>query len=202
MMNKKNNLISAGGILLLASFFLWGCGKKMPVVKYIGGESFSLINQDSSKVTFPDNFRGNIVAIGFIYTNCPDICPLTTHNLQLIQQKAKKDGLKNVQILALSFDPQRDIPSKLKEFGDIRNVDYSNFQFLTGKKTAIDSILKEMNVIAIPGDTTIVDGKKVYFFTHTDRITLIDQKGYIRNEYKGSTANVAKVIDDIKKLGG
>jgi len=173
----------------------------MPEKKFIGDRPFSLFNQDSSKVTFPNNFYGKIIAIGFIYTNCPDICPLITHNLQMIQQKAKEDGIKNLQILALSFDPQRDTPSKLKEFGDIRGVDYSNFQFLTGNKQSIDSILHKMDVIAIPGDTTIADGKKIYFFTHTDRITLIDKNGYIRNEYRGSTANIAYVINDIKKLG-
>ena len=59
-----------------------------------------------------------------------------------------------------------------------------------------------MNILALPGDTTKTEsGSIVYFFTHTDRITLIDKDGRIRNEYRGSKANIQAVVNDIKTLG-
>ena len=187
---------------IIISFFAGCGGKKMPEDRSIGNNSYSLVNQDSSKVVFPNDFKGKIVVMSFIYTNCPDICPLTTHNLQMIQSKVEEEGIRNVQFLELTFDPQRDIPSVLKEYGDIRSVDYSNFQFLTGQKSVIDNLLRRMDVIALPSDTTVTEtGKQIYFFTHTDRITLLDQQGNIRNEYRGSKTDVDAIFNDIKNLG-
>jgi len=187
-------------IFLFLIVLYTGCGKKLPEDKPLGFDSVTLLNQDSSKVVFPDMYKNKILLLAFIYTNCPDICPMTTHNMQLLQQEVKKDNLKDVQFAELSFDPQRDTPVRLKEFGDIRNIDYSNFNFLTGKEIDVKKILNNMNILALPGDTTKTQGGLVYFFTHTDRITLIGQDGKIRNEYRGSKANIQEIIKDIKTL--
>ena len=140
--------------------------------------------------------------MGFIFTNCPDICPLTTNNLQSIQKRLKKDNVKNVEVAALSFDPDRDTPGVLKEYAEVRNINLSNFQFLTGKKEVVDSLISAMNVKAYSGDTTYTkNGKPVYFYVHTDRISLIDQQGNVRKDYRGSRANIDEVVEDVKSLG-
>jgi protein SCO1/2 len=185
-------------ILLLSN----GCSKNLPEDRPSGLKSIQLLNQDSSIVNFPDEFKGNILLLSFIYTNCPDICPMTTHNMQMIQEQLKKEDINNVRFAELSFDPLRDTPYILKEFGDIRNIDYKNFMFLTGNEQEIRKILNTMNILAIPGDTAKTEnGGIVYFYTHTDRITLIDKDGNIRNEYSGSKANIQQIINDIKTLG-
>ena len=199
---KLRSVLFFISVLLFSILLFTDCADKFPENKSIGDKSYSLINQDSRKVIFPRDFKGKIVVMSFIYTNCPDICPLTTHNMQTIQAKIKSDNIKNIQFVELSFDPDRDTPSVLKEYGNIRNVDYSNFEFLTGKKSVVDTLLHHMNVIAIQGDTTLTkSGTPIYFFTHTDRITLIDKDGRIRNEYRGSKANTAEIVNDIKILG-
>ncbi len=184
----------------LLTLFFYSCGKNLPEDKPLGFDAVTLLNQDSSKVLFPDAYKNKILLLAFIYTNCPDICPMTTHNMQLLQEEVKKENLKNIEFAELSFDPGRDKPSVLKEFGDIRNIDYNNFAFLTGKKNDIKKILKNMNILALPGDTTVTKSGDVYFFTHTDRIDLIDQNGKIRNEYRGSTAKVQEIMKDLKTL--
>jgi protein SCO1 len=187
--------------MLLIIVYSTGCGgKSFPKDQKIIS-SFHLVNQDSSNVTFPDDFKNKVIVMAFIYTHCPDVCPLTVNNMKLIQEKLQKDGAKGVDFVALSFDPNRDTPHILKEYGDIRNINYSNFQFLTGKKSVIDSLIKVFHVIAIKGDTTTApDGSKTYYMIHTDRITLIDQNGNIRRDYKGSAANIDTVVDDVKSL--
>ena len=196
-LNSKKLLL----IIPLALIILFaGCGKNLPEDKPLGFGSVILLNQDSSKVIFPDAYKNKILLLTFIYTNCPDICPMTTHNMQMLQEEIKKDNLKNVEFAELSFDPKRDSPTILKEFGNIRDIDYSNFTFLTGKEADIKKILNNMNVLALPGDTTKTESGDVYFFTHTDRITLIDQDGKIRDEYRGSKANIQLIINDIKTL--
>ncbi|RPI75321.1 MAG: SCO family protein [Ignavibacteriales bacterium] len=188
-------------IALLILFFTLGCNNPLPKEENIN-KSFTLINQDSSKVIFPDDFKGKIIVTGFIFTNCPDICPMTIHNMQLIQKKVKDEKISDVEFTAISFDPSRDKPSILKQQAEVREVDLTNFSFLTGNKKEIDSLLYEMNINAFTGDTTYTEsGTPVYFFVHTDRITLIDQQGRIRKEYTGSRIVVDEILSDIKFLG-
>ena len=180
--------------------FLTGCGKSFSKDEKIKS-SFKLINQDSSGITFPDDFSNKVIVVGFIYTNCPDVCPLTVHNMQLIQEKLMKEGKGDVDFVALSFDPDRDKPYVLKKYADVRRIDFSNFEFLTGNKTEIDSLLNIMNVYAFPGDTTKgPNGENFYYMTHTDRITLIDRNGNIREDYSGSHVDINKLFEDIKSL--
>ncbi len=146
--------------------------------------------------------KGDITVMSFMYTNCPDVCPLTTNNLRMLQEQLKKENVKGVQFVEVSFDPDRDTPSILKKYADVRSIDEKNFQLLTGKKTTIDSLLKVMNIYAIPTDTIKYDkgGGFTYSFIHTDRITLIDKESRIRKEYKGSIVDQKEIIDDIKSL--
>jgi protein SCO1/2 len=188
-------------IILLLFVFASGCNNPLPEEKKING-TFTLLNQDSSEVNFPDRFKGKILVTGFIFTNCPDICPMTIHNMQLIQKELAKEKIKNVEFAAVSFDPLRDTPEVLGKQAELREVDLSNFNFLTGNKNRIDSLLDAMNIFAFTDDTTYTEsGEPVYFFVHTDRITLVDQQGSIRKEYSGSKINIDEIISDIKYLG-
>jgi protein SCO1 len=202
MKSKANKNIAFLPVIILLAVVFYGCGKKLPDDRPAGIKPVQLLNQDSSRVNFPSEFKGKVLLLSFIYTNCPDICPMTTHNMQMIQERLKKENINYVRFAEMSFDPARDTPHILKEFGDIRNIDYKNFTFLTGKEQEIKTILTEMNILAIQGDTTKAEnGSIMYFFTHTDRITLIDKEGKIRNEYRGSKTNIQEIINDIKILG-
>ncbi len=189
-------------LIIISSFFILfeSCGNNLPVKKNLK-TSFILVNQDSSSVVFPDDFKGRVTVMSFMYTNCPDVCPLTTNNLRMIQEELRKDNIKGIQFVELSFDPDRDTPSILKKYANVRNIDEKNFQLLTGNKKIVDSLLKEMNIYAIPGDTIRFDNSGfTYSFIHTDRITLIDKQNRIRKEYKGSTVDKKEIIKDIKSL--
>jgi protein SCO1/2 len=186
--------------LLFTLLSFTGCESRFPKKKEFI-KSYSLLNQDSSKVIFPEDFKNKIVVMGFIFTNCPDVCPITTNKMRLIQQKIKDDGITNVEFAGLSFDPERDKPSVLKQYAEIRELDLHNFQFLTGEADQIKSIIKRVNVASFAEDTSYTDdGEPIYFFSHTDRIILIDQEGRIRKEYPGSHIDINEITEDIKHL--
>jgi len=59
----------------------------------------------------------------------------------------------------------------------------------------------KLGVKAIPSDSSYDDyGELSYNVIHTDRISLIDQEGRLRSNYKGSTANLDMILEDIKYL--
>ena len=186
---------------LIIFVFLFGCRDKFPVLEDFSKDHFHLKNQNNQEILFPDFAKGNIVLVNYIFTNCPDICPLSTNNLRLIQRRLKDEKIKDVYFISLSFDPENDTPEALSKFAEIRNLDLSNWQFLTGNKPAIDSIIKKANVIAAKSDSTIFkNGRKIFSFIHTDRIQLIDALSQIRKNYKGSTANIDEIVTDVKSL--
>ncbi|MEW5843863.1 MAG: SCO family protein [Bacteroidota bacterium] len=188
-------------LIILTLLMLTGCGEKFPVVENFSNNHYQLVNQKSEPIVFPDFVKGKIVVMNFIFTNCPDICPLSTNNMRLIQERLNKERIKNVQFVSLSFDPNNDTPEVLTKFADIRGLDLSNWTFLTGRKSVTDSVIHQANVIAVPNDSTVFkDGRKIYYYIHTDRISLIDAEGRIRKNYIGSKINVDEIVNDIKKL--
>lgn len=196
MMNKILLIIIP--VVLLFSI---SCKEKLPLDKDLTKKSYTLINQDSTQVVFPDNIKGHITVLGFIFTHCPDICPMTTHNMYLTEKQLKQDGISDVKFVAISFDPERDTPEVLKKFAEVRELDFKSWTLLTGEKTTVNELLKRFDVKAIKTDESIdEDGNSEYSMMHTDRISLIDENGILRKNYKGSTINIEELVNDIKTL--
>ena len=103
-----------------------------------------LTTHDGKTVRFFDDLiKDKVVAINFIYTHCPDTCPLET--AQLVQvQKIMGDRLgKDVFFYSISIDPERDTPEVLAEYRDRFKA---NWTFLTGKKSDIIQIRKKLGL--------------------------------------------------------
>ena len=160
-----------------------------------------MLNQDSAVVRFPQMIKGKIGVVGYIFTNCYDICPMTTHNMQLIQDEVKKNNIPDIEFISISFDPDYDKPAVLKKYAKLLNLDLSNWSLLTADKYTIKDLMRKSNVIVVKTDSTIYDnGTKTYYFAHTDRIKLIDKNGIVRKNYTGSKIRIREILNDIKTL--
>ncbi len=187
-------------IIIISLLFL-SCQNNFEIIEDLKYEEYSLLNLDSNSILFPDLIESKVGIVGYIFTNCPDICPLTTNNMRLIQEKLNEEGVSGVQFVSISFDPEVDQPSVLRDFAEIHDLDLTNWNFLTGSKNTIERLMKKVGVVAFVGDsTTFPDGSKTYYYTHTDRIQLIDQEGRIRKNYLGSKINFDEIINDVKTL--
>lgn len=187
-------------LLLLTSIVCSGCSR-LPVIEDIGKTNYTFLNQDSMQVSFPSAYKGEIVVMSFIYTHCPDICPLTTNNMQHLQDTLAVNGIKGVRFITLTFDPNRDTPHVLKQYATIRGIDFNDWDFLCGSKANTDSVLYSMDVRYFPGDSSYTkDMGLIYYITHTDKSVLIDQEGRVRGTYSGSQLDFARIVEDIKSL--
>ena len=190
--------IFALGLIVLA---VYSCTEKFEVIDDLSKDNFFLIDQTNAPRNFPAITKGKLTVISYIFTNCPDICPLTTNNMRMIQEKVAEAKIQNVKFVSISFDPTQDKPETLRKFAEVRNLDLSNWTFLTGDKPIIDSLMKRIGILAVVSDSTVFkDGRKIYYYTHTDRIQLMDEEGRIRKNYKGSNINVEEILRDIKSL--
>lgn len=187
--------------LFLNLTFLTGCYEHFPLDQDISRTQNTFLNQDGVEVNFPELTKGKITLMTMVYTHCPDICPMTTHNMHLIEQKLP-DKIKNdVKFIVISFDPNRDTPAVLKKFAELRDYDFNKWSFLSGDDQNTKEVMLKFDVKAIFTDSTYSDnGELSYNIIHTDRMSLIDQNGRLRNTYKGSVANLDEVVEDIKYL--
>ena len=189
-------------LFLLVTLLLTNCSQHFPFDEDLTQKNYELINQDSVDVSFPSLIKNKITVMGFIYTHCPDICPMTTHNIHLVQEELDKEGIEDINYVLLSFDPGRDKPEVLKKFAEIRNLDLTKWNLLTGKRDVVSDLLKRFDVTVIFTDSTYSDdGELSYSIMHTDRIALIDQDSKLRKYYKGSTVNISELVNDVKQLG-
>jgi protein SCO1 len=63
-----------------------------------------------------DSYRGKAVLVTFLYTNCPDICPLIASNLRVAQNLMGRAMASKMQIIAVSVDPRGDTPKAVAAF--------------------------------------------------------------------------------------
>ncbi len=111
--------------------------------------SFVLYDQDG-RVTDGARFRGKRVVLNFIYTRCPiaTMCPAATQRMIELQRAAADAGIKDLELVSISLDPEYDTPGVLKEYASTRGIDTRNFSFLTGPEEAIKNLLRQLNVVS------------------------------------------------------
>lgn len=169
------------------------------VINDLSDDSFALVNQDSTSIAFPKDFRGDILVVGFIYTHCPDVCPIITAKLSNINRELENS--EGVHFAEISFDPARDTPSVLKKYMQSFNLDPQKFTMLTGDSVTVDSALNKMDILAkISYVKNSEEGQQSYLMNHTNRILVMDQQGRVRFEYPGSVVPEKNVIEDINRL--
>lgn len=199
-MNSAKNIFKILTLIFIFDF-LSGCYQHFPLDQDLTRTQNTFLNQDSVQVQFPKIIKDKITLFAMVYTHCPDICPMTTHNMYLIQNNLPDDLKDKVEFVVVSFDPERDTPSVLKKFAEIRDLSFDHWIFLSGDKQNTKEVMLKFDIKAIATDSSYdKNGELSYNMIHTDRISLIDQKGRLRSNYKGSTANLEMILEDIKYL--
>jgi len=99
-----------------------------------------VVTQDGKTLKFYDEvIKDKIVLISFIYTNCPDICPLTTARIAQVEDELGEMVGRDIFFISMTVDPERDTPERLKEFATAFDAG-PGWLFLTGKPQDIRAI--------------------------------------------------------------
>ncbi|OJU04933.1 MAG: cytochrome-c oxidase [Rhizobiales bacterium 65-79] len=92
---------------------------------------FTLRTADGRVVRLHD-LRGKVVVVHFIYTSCPDVCPLHAEKIAEIQKMVNDTPMKGrVTFVTITTDPTRDTPDVLRKYGPAHGLDPVNWLFLT-----------------------------------------------------------------------
>jgi protein SCO1/2 len=113
-------------------------------------------------------FQGKPVVLTFLYTHCPDVCPLTADKLHVAVQNLGKDA-QQVAILAVSLDAKGDTAAAAQNFSRVHKLgDY--FHFLIGTHDELAPVWASYSVTA-QGATS------AGIVMHSTAIYVIDKQG-------------------------
>lgn len=190
-------VINFFGFIFFSLLLFQGCGHDR--IDDFNDQSFQLINQNGEPVTFPDDFRGAPLVVGFVYTHCPDICSFITSNVKKVYQESNHP--EGTQFALITFDPERDTPDVLKHYAYAFEMDQEPFQFLTGEPEVIDELMKRVKVrTSVSDEREVENGETMYFLSHSDKILLIDDQSRLVHDYGGSMTPVNIIAEDLGKL--
>ena len=106
----------------------------------------TLVTQDGRRVRFyEDVLKGKVVAINFIYTTCPDVCPMDTAALRRVQKLVGPRMGRDVFFYSISLDPKNDTPATLKKYMKTFDVG-PGWTFLTGRPQDIPLIQQKFGI--------------------------------------------------------
>jgi len=110
--------------------------------------------------------RGQVVALTFLYTTCPDVCPLTATRFKAAQAELGSDASR-VTFVAVSVDPDNDTPKAVQDFSAAHGL-ASNWYYLVGGRAQLSPVWAAYGIGVQAGSTTV---------THNDAVYLIDARG-------------------------
>src|SRR5215470_8890975 len=137
---------------------------------------FTLTSQDDMPIGLKD-FLGKVVAITFIYTSCPDTCPMLTAKMAQVQDELGPLFGPKIAFISITVDPERDTPEVLKQYAQMFSIKLAGWVFLTGSTAAIRDVTRRYGVFVAKAADGSVD--------HTALTSLIDRRGHLRVQYLG-----------------
>jgi protein SCO1/2 len=181
-------------LLLLAgtAFPSAGVSFDRPTLPDMGpAPDFALISSDGAEFRL-SSLRGKVVVVAFIYTWCPDVCPLLTGKMARVQEDLGTSFGKDVSFLSITVDPERDTAAVLRNYAETFDADPAGWFFLTGDVAAVRQVTADYGVLTIPGADSEIG--------HNLLTTLIDRHGRMRVQYAGHRFDPDELHQDLMVL--
>src|SRR5262245_21152075 len=162
--------------------------KGIPLPDQPKAPNFLLHDENGKPVSLAAE-RGKWVVMTFLYTWCPDVCPVIAGNLNtaLRSPTAKSAGLR---VIAVSVDPKRDTPKAVRKYMRDHRL-LPTFRWALGSERQLRRVWREYNIVVMPDVKDTV--------SHSTVQLLIDPTGHERLVYDAKV-KASDVISDLKTL--
>ena len=150
-----------------------------------------LTDQEGRRFAFRD-LRGKAVLVSFIYTSCPDVCPVMFSVVTEVQKRVQAEGRGDVVSVFVTTDPEIDSPQVLKAYALRRSADLSATYLLTGKPDELQAVWSAFGVKVKRRSRGLVD--------HSPLTLLIDPRGVMRYRYLSGFPDAEVVAADVRNV--
>lgn len=170
---------------LLLVFALCACRGKDALPDY--GKMPGFVLRDHRGMVVRDtDLHGRVLIVDFIFTSCPDVCPLLTE--QLVSLRKRLPDVSPIAYVSFSVDPEHDTPEKLQAFARAHRADFANWYFLTGPLADVREVVTKGFKQAMeiepqqPGKPRNV--------LHGSHFVLVDRAGTLRGFFRSDSEGV------------
>lgn len=180
-----------GGFFLVD--WLWPDSEKLPILEYVNG--FQLDNVHGDTYHSQNN---KVKLVTFFFTNCPEICPMTMLDFKELQTQLKKKEIfgDKVELVAVSLDPENDLPPVILNYAAAFQADPVGWKWLRGSPEEIKELANELQM-----QYEIENGEVLY---HSITMYLLDENNYIRGIYDMALSDRPvdknRILEDIEIL--
>lgn len=187
--------------ILFISILVIGIGIGVSYLEFWRDAGVQLPTDVSMETPYGDTYNldemdKKVRIVEFMYTACPDVCPLTTQRMMHLKEQFKQDGVygDQVEFLSITIDPENDTPERLKKYMEVYNADNDKaWTFLSGT-------LEDTKKLADPFRFLFKDNGTDYI-VHTSYAYLIDEKNYLVAKFPmGEGFDKDRVYDQVMGL--
>ena len=146
-----------GVLIVIAMLSLSGCLSSGAADVFYGDDidppravdQFVLIDENGEYFSMSE-FDGKVVVVTFLFTRCPDICPVVSANLAFVSQELGELYGSEVEILTITVDPWTDNSSVLENYSSVRQLSWPH---LTGSVDELEPVWENFDVGLATYDT-------------------------------------------------
>ena len=191
--------VASGALAVL--LVLWaGCRDRQPVEPPVLSTlpPFTLIDQRSNPYGSSD-LQGKVWIANFIFTRCPDMCPMLSAAMAKLQQDLTREPLwDRVRLVSFSVEPDHDSPAVLLDYAEKLGAG-SHWAFLTGSREEIWQLSQEG--FKLPTAESPPDAGNPIL--HSNKFVLSDAEGRIRGYYDArEQRDRQRLLRDLRALLG
>lgn len=156
--------------------------------------NFVLTDQAHQQVSF-SQFAGKVVALNFVYTSCalPTYCFRMANNFGVLQRRLKERLGRDLVLLTVSFDPQRDTPDVLAHYAESWKADPKTWHFLTGPLPEVRRVTAMFGMDFFPDEGLM---------NHSLHTVVIDRQGKMVANIEGNQFTADQLLDLVKTVLG
>jgi protein SCO1/2 len=156
---------------------------------------FELLTQSGTPLRETD-LDGRIHVASFIFTRCPNLCPMLVTRLRRVQEAARE--WPDVRLVSYSVTPALDTPAVLAAFGQTHHIDAERWWLTTGDRATITRLARESY---FADDARTTAGGPSDALLHTENVVLVDAERRLRGVYNGTLAfEIERLLEDIRTL--
>ena len=178
-------------VALILALMLAACSRPSFHMTDISGAmprlGFHMTRSSDGAAVTGETYRGKVVLLYFGYTNCPDVCPATLANIAGMLGRLHS---KDIQVLFVTVDPNRDTAAALKQYVAAFSP---QIEGLRGSDNDLADLARRYRV------AYSVDSQPPYTVMHSNAVFVFDRGGRIRL-VTTSTDDVDGMAEDISKL--
>jgi protein SCO1/2 len=156
--------------------------------------NFTLTDQEHQQISL-SQFAGKIVALNFVYTSCalPNYCYRMANNFGVLQRRFKDQLGRNLVLLTVTFDPQRDSPDVLAHYSQTWKADPKTWHFLTGSVPDVRRVTSMFGMDFFPDEGLM---------NHSLHTAVIDREGKLVANIEGNQFTADQLTDLVRTVLG